>query len=330
MVTGAQRLSAPAGEGQLVPGTEVRIRGLVQAQRLLHERLRQVAGARADTLLDTLPAVHADILEILSDIGIGLERAGAEPGMLPDPSRRAYQWLSYLSDRPALEEHLVTLQQAIRVDPRPEIEIAHIPGLYRGYRHEEDIRLSFSEGFVGAPEPIITGLVKLSLPYTRKKQHRAAVHDYAESEGFRQRLRRLETAGGAAPPRISGENHNLETIFLAVNRDYFGNRLAMPRIRWNKISTLREYGRYEPTTDSIVLSRRLDAPDVPEQVVAYVLYHELLHWVMGSKREGGRRRYHTAAFRRAEERFRGHDQAERFLETLSRRGRQYSLTSRFD
>jgi len=64
---------------------------------------------------------------------------------------------------------------------------------------------------------------------------------------------------------------------------------------------------------------------VPEQVVAYVLYHELLHRVLGAQRQGSRRRYHTSSFRRAEKRFRGHDRAETFLNALSHHGRQYSL-----
>ncbi len=182
-----------------------------------------------------------------------------------------------------------------------------------------------------APAEVIASLVKMALPYTRKKQHRAAVHAFAESAAFRNRLQAVEQAGGAvSAPRMAGRTHDLEAIFRSVNRDYFDARLGMPRIQWNHISTLREFGRFEPATDTIVLSRRLDAPDVPEQVVAYVLYHELLHRVLGAQREGGRRRYHTPDFRRAEKRFRGYEQAERFLNALSHRGRQYSLSPKVD
>ncbi|MCJ7512591.1 MAG: SprT-like domain-containing protein, partial [Anaerolineales bacterium] len=260
-----------------------------------------------------------------------LERAGLGPETLPDPSRRAYQWLSYLGEEQALQEHVLTLRQAMRVDPRPRIEITHLPGLYRGLTHADDVRLSISEGFLMAPPAVIAGLVKIVLPYSRKKQHRAVVHAYAESPAFRQRLRAVEQAGGAVPPpRTAGRTHNLESIFQTVNREYFDGRLVMPVIQWNPISTLREFGRFEPATETIVLSRRLDAPDVPEQVVAYVLYHELLHRVLGAKREGSRRRFHTPAFRKAERRFRGHEQAEQFLQSLSHRGRQYGLTVRVD
>ena len=304
----------------------VRVRGLVRLQRQMHERLRSLASA-ASQGTDSLTALQGEISEQLAEIGIVLERAGVGPDSLPDPSRRAYQWLSYLAEEPRLREHIHTLRVAMRVDPRPRIEITHLPGLYRGFRHGEDIRMAFSEGFLMAPPGVITSLVKVALPYTRKKPHQTAIHAYAETPAFRNRLLEVEQAGGAVPaPRTAGRTHDLADVFRSVNRDYFDNRLAMPRIQWNHISTLREFGRFEPATDTIVLSRRLDAPDVPEVVVAYVLYHELLHLVLGARREGSRRRYHTRAFRRAEQRFRGHAQAEEFLSALSHRGRQYSLT----
>ena len=310
----------------------VRLRGLVGLQRRLQVRLRELAApASGRQEADSVEAVHAEILEQLAEVGVLLERAGVGPETLPDPSRRAYQWLSYLADEPRLREHLHTLRLAMQVDSRPRIEITHLPGLYRGFRHGDDIRLSISEGFLMAPAEVIASLVKIVLPHTRKKQHRAAVHAFAESAAFRHRLRAVEQAGGAVPaPRTAGRTHDLEAIFQSVNRDYFDARLGMPRIQWNHISTLREFGRFEPATDMIVLSRRLDAPDVPEQVVAYVLYHELLHRVLGAQRDGGRRLYHTPSFRRAEKRFRGHEQAERFLNTLSHRGRQYTLSPRMD
>lgn len=316
-----------------VPDGEVHFRGLLRLQRQLQDRLRHLAHPEPGTpgKADSVHALHSEILEQLAEIAVVLERAGLGPETLPDPSRRAYQWLSYLGEEQALQEHVLTLRQAMRVDPRPRIEITHLPGLYRGLTHADDVRLSISEGFLMAPPAVIAGLVKIVLPYSRKKQHRAVVHAYAESPAFRQRLRAVEQAGGAVPPpRTAGRTHNLESIFQTVNREYFDGRLVMPVIQWNPISTLREFGRFEPATETIVLSRRLDAPDVPEQVVAYVLYHELLHRVLGAKREGSRRRFHTPAFRKAERRFRGHEQAEQFLQSLSHRGRQYGLTVRVD
>jgi hypothetical protein len=311
----------------------VRLRGLVRLQRRLQSRLRELAAPEAGgkQRSDSVEAVHGEILEQLAEVGVLLERADVGPETLPDPSRRAYQWLSYLADEPRLREHLHTLRLAMQVDPRPRIEITHLPGLYRGFRDGDDIRLSISEGFLMAPADVIASLVKLTLPYARKKQHKAAVHAFAESAAFRNRLQAVEQAGGAVPaPRTAGRTHDLEVIFRSVNRDYFDGRLGMPRIQWNHISTLREFGRFEPATDTIVLSRRLDAPDVPEQVVAYVLYHELLHRVLGAQREGDRRRYHTPNFGKAEKRFRGYRQAEDFLNALSHRGRQYSLTAKMD
>ncbi len=99
----------------------VRLRGLVGLQRRLQVRLRELAapasGGRQEA--DSVEAVHAEILEQLAEVGVLLERAGVGPETLPDPSRRAYQWLSYLADEPRLREHLHTLRLAMQVDSRP-------------------------------------------------------------------------------------------------------------------------------------------------------------------------------------------------------------------
>jgi antirestriction protein ArdC len=80
-----------------------------------------------------------------------------------------------------------------------------------------------------------------------------------------------------------------------------------------------EFGHYEPATDTVRLSRRLDSPDVPPFVLEHVMHHELLHRVLGAERRGDRRRYHSARFRREERRFEGYPEAEAFLEKLAER-----------
>jgi hypothetical protein len=313
------------------PEAGMQVRGLVKAQRGLQRRLFLIAARQRQGEAPSGSAVakvHAEMLDLLADVSLGITRSGSSPSRLPDPSKRIYQWLSYLSDSQALEEHLASLGHALRIDPRPIVELAHIPQLFKGYRHGDDIRLTISEAYAGAPPAVLESLVKVMLPHTRKKQHRLRLHQYADSEPFRQRMQALERAGGTTQqPRTRGAVHDLHEAFMAVNERYFGNRLSEPLLNWNHISTFREFGRYDPTSDTITLSRRLDAPDVPFGVVAYVVYHELLHRVLGVPLDGHRRRVHTVEFKQAERRFRGYQQAERFLEQLSQRGRQYRLTS---
>jgi hypothetical protein len=80
----------------------------------------------------------------------------------------------------------------------------------------------------------------------------------------------------------------------------------------------REFGHYEPATDTVRLSRRLDSAAVPRFVLEHVMYHELLHRVLGAERRGDRRRYHSARFRREERRFERYREAEALLEALAK------------
>jgi predicted metal-dependent hydrolase len=73
-------------------------------------------------------------------------------------------------------------------------------------------------------------------------------------------------------------------------------------------------GHYDYFRDIVMLSVTLDAPDVPDFVIDYVMYHELLHKAMGAEVVNGRRYAHTPAFREAERKFPRYDEAEAFLQ----------------
>ena len=54
----------------------------------------------------------------------------------------------------------------------------------------------------------------------------------------------------------------------------------------------------------IVISRSLDEPEMPEFIVEYILYHEMLHSVVPDEtNSAGRRCIHTAEFYRRERAF---------------------------
>jgi hypothetical protein len=63
--------------------------------------------------------------------------------------------------------------------------------------------------------------------------------------------------------------------------------------------------------------RTLDSEEVPRLVLEHVLHHELLHRLLGAEQHNGRRRYHSARFRREERRFRGYREAEAFLKRVA-------------
>jgi hypothetical protein len=244
-------------------------------------------------------------------------RNGVDPSDLPGPSRRAFQLLAFLAAPGRLEAHLTTLERLQRVDERVQPTLDHAGHLYRFERDGSGIRLDVSEGFIGAPEEVLASLVRLAVPYTRKGIPRQIVRRYAEGRAFSQAMLDLEGSGGAYRSRPEGRVYDLAEIFESVNERYFDGRLDAPRLVWSDRPTFREFGHFEPATDTVQISQTLDSEGVPAFVVEHVMHHELLHRVIGAEERGGRRRYHSARFRRAERAFRRYQEAEDFLKRLS-------------
>ncbi|MBV9389693.1 MAG: M48 family metallopeptidase, partial [Chroococcidiopsidaceae cyanobacterium CP_BM_ER_R8_30] len=72
-------------------------------------------------------------------------------------------------------------------------------------------------------------------------------------------------------------------------------------------------GHYEPARDRAVLSLSLDDQRVPEFVIEFVMYHELLHKQHREKWLNNRLFVHTPEFRQDERKFKQYEQAEQWL-----------------
>ena len=75
--------------------------------------------------------------------------------------------------------------------------------------------------------------------------------------------------------------------------------------------------------DTIVISKTLDSPEVPEWFVEYILFHEMLHIKHPARLIRGRRFYHTKAFRAEEERYPYFRQAQDWLDSFARQRRNF-------
>ena len=129
-------------------------------------------------------------------------------------------------------------------------------------------------------------------------------------------LARQERRRGQAAGTHKGRVYDLHRIFGRLNRDYFGEGLARPRLIWSPRRTRRILGRYDELLDTIVISRTLDDEEVPVFAVEFVLYHEMLHLRHPSRVVDGRRVYHSPAFRRDERRFARYDEALEVLDLI--------------
>jgi len=210
--------------------------------------------------------------------------------------------------------------------PAPEIEVKFYP--YAGLNHTIRIRsgrvyVRISDIFKSAPMDVHRALAFILVAKLLSRRtpdvHERAYRDYAYSP---QILRASEIARRRRGRKIissaRGRVYDLDKMFTKLNRAYFGGRLEKPTLTWSQRRTRRILGHHDPVHETIVISKTLDSPEVPEWFVEYILYHEMLHIKHPARLIKGRRYYHTSAFRLDERKFPYYDQAQKWLERLAR------------
>lgn len=189
---------------------------------------------------------------------------------------------------------------------------------------ERDGRLRFriSHRLEAAPEVVLEGVVGLLL----SKVHRLPLGK-ADKDAVRAYKEYLE-ASQAAKPQVLGRKHidpvgthrSLLESYLRVSLDLGLILPKVPTLSWSKTVARHRFGHWDADHNAVVISQVLDDPDVPEFVLDYVLYHELLHIMHPAKMGSGTKRIvHSAAFRREERKFPRWPEAEKWITKLARR-----------
>ncbi|MGC1933916.1 MAG: hypothetical protein WA681_02780 [Candidatus Acidiferrales bacterium] len=106
-------------------------------------------------------------------------------------------------------------------------------------------------------------------------------------------------------------------MFDELNRKYFQEGLPRPKIGWSTRQWRSQLGTFDPALAQIAINCALDRPSVPEYVIAYVLYHEMLHQKHPIKLERCRLESHSRQFREEEKRFRDYERAMKFLKRFA-------------
>ncbi len=202
----------------------------------------------------------------------------------------------------------------------PEINVTFygFAGLNHTIRiRRQKIYVRISDLLLTAPPPVWRALAGILV--ARLFGHRPAAEDLriyrqytcqpevvrASDLARRQRGRKM-----LAPEGPRGV-YDLDRIFARLNRRYFQNSLPKPQLSWSVRRTMRVLGHHDDVHETIVISRALNDVEVPEYLVEYVLYHEMLHLKHPARMVDGRRIYHSPAFRRDERRF------DRYAEALA-------------
>ncbi len=208
----------------------------------------------------------------------------------------------------------------------PEVEVRFYP--YAGLHHTIRVRsgrvyVRISDVFKDAPLNVHRALAFILVAKLLSKRtpdvHERTYRDYAY---LPQVLRASDIARRRRGRKIissaRGRVYDLDRMFQRLNKRYFGGRIEKPVLTWSQRRTRRILGHHDAVHDTIVISKTLDAPDVPEWFVEYILYHEMLHIKHPARLIKGRRYYHTNTFRAEEQRFPYFEQAQDWLDRIAR------------
>ena len=208
----------------------------------------------------------------------------------------------------------------------PAIEVRFFD--YAGLRHH--IRVRSKRVYVGlsnickdSPPEVLRALAWILVARLLGKKvptiHERVYRDYSLTPAVMRStdLARRER-GRKMISTAQGEVYDLDRLFRKLNRNYFDGQIPKPTITWSQRRTKSILGHHDRVFDSITVSKTLDSKDVPQFVVEYILYHEMLHIKHPAKLIKGRRYYHTSAFRLDERKFPHYEQAQKWLDRQAR------------
>jgi len=206
---------------------------------------------------------------------------------------------------------------AIRVEYYRFVGINHTVRLREGR-----LLVRLSDLFRRAPAPVMEALASILLAKLYRHEvpraARAAYREYCNTPQMRRRAQASRRRRGrkllAGP---EGSRYHLTALFDELNRQYFKGRLPPVRLGWSLRRSRRILGHFDPSHRSITLSRWLDHPRVPEVVVRYVLFHEMLHAKFLAGTYFDVRNPHSRQFREEEQTFRGHEEARNWIRNCS-------------
>ena len=211
-----------------------------------------------------------------------------------------------------------------------DIEVRFYP--YAGLHHTIRVRsgrvyVRLSDVFESAPPEVMRALAFLLVARLLSRKappvHEKAYRAYAYSPNV---LRASDIArqkrGRKVISSARGKVYDLGELFERINRRYFDGEIEKPVLTWSKRRAKRILGHHDAVHNTITISKALDARDVPEWFVEYILYHEMLHIKHPAKIINGRRYYHTPAFRSEEQRFPRYQASQEWLDRVVRKNHE--------
>lgn len=224
-------------------------------------------------------------------------------------------------DLSGLEQELGELYGRLTARPAPRVSVRFFP--YSTLRHtirrrRERVKIRISDVLEEAPDSVLAALSTLLVyklfrrppPASCRRRYRA----YTALDEVIDRVRLVRRCRGRKKFRGPvGKHFNLRTLLENLNESFFNNEVEIDQVSWSHGKSRRRLGHFDPAFRAIVISRALDRRDVPDCVVEFVMYHEMLHAFLGETVRNGRRLKHHARFRAAERDFPAYEEAMRFI-----------------
>jgi hypothetical protein len=266
---------------------------------------------------------HVEIRSTSETIERMIEVEGIEPADLSERSRQARGWLAFFADPDNFQLYVDAVRRARGIlgaacarSPAFRapalVRFQPMGGLYRW-------RLTPTGTSVAMPTPMCTfsdALFEVLADSAIRRSSRRTILEATAADEYQALQAEIEARGGIVQ-QGGGVHRDLAVVFERVNRRYFDGTQGRPRLTWSASFTHRKFGHYDLIRDTVMISRTLDDANVPEFVIDFVMYHELLHKKLGVRWHRGKLLAHTPEFRTEERRFSRFEEAEAQLRRLA-------------
>jgi SprT-like family protein len=191
----------------------------------------------------------------------------------------------------------------IHVQFYPFVGVNHTIRLRNG-----ELFVRLSDLFREAPVEVIRALsvILLSKLFRRKipSQIGSAYRQFVNSADMRLKSLEARSQRGRKlllPPQ--GKHYDLTNLFNKLNAEYFEGKLNGVNLGWSVKRSRQILGHFDPSHNSIIISRSFDDRRVPELVISYVLYHEMLHAQFSTSSNFDLKNRHSRQFKKEERKF---------------------------
>jgi hypothetical protein len=173
----------------------------------------------------------------------------------------------------------------------------------------------------GAPEGVLRAIAHILLAKMYRQPidrgHAARYRKYVGSHDIVRQTHLVRQMRGRKRLRPArGHFFDLDTVFEKLNTLFFHGLMARPRMSWSQTKTRRILGHYDPAHNAIIISRIFDHFAMPDYVLEYIVYHEMLHLKHPVRLRGSRRCVHSTEFQAEERLYPRMAEANAFLKRL--------------